>query len=140
MKLTKKFLAATLLASTLLMTGCGGKLNIGYVDIMKIEDTPQMTKIIDEGHQKIAELQEQAEKDLQGKSEEELTKLQEEYQRKARGIQQAYDTQLKHKLDTVLAEISEAKDLDAVIESSADMPTILHGGVDLTDEVVQKLQ
>ena len=139
MKFSKKILATALLASTLLITGCG-QVNIGYIDIMKIEETPQMTAIIEEGQQKIKELQEQAEKDSEGKSEEELATMREDFQRKATGIRQAYDTQLKHKLDTVLAEISEQKNLDAVIESSEDMPIVVRGGVDLTDEVVQKLQ
>ena len=139
MRFSKKILATALLASTLLITGCG-QVNIGYIDIMKIEETPQMTAIIEEGQQKIKELQEQAEKDSEGKSEEELATMREDFQRKATGIRQAYDTQLKHKLDTVLAEISEQKNLDAVIESSEDMPIVVRGGVDLTDEVVKKLQ
>ena len=139
MKFTKKICAAMLLSSTLLMTGCG-QMNVGTVDIEKVSEAPQMKAILDEGHQKMQELQEQALKETEGKSEEEITKSAEEYQRKAEGIGQAYNTQMKHKLDTVLAEIAEAKKLDAVIESSKDSPVVLKGGIDVTDEVVQKLQ
>lgn len=139
MKFNKKFLATALLASTLLMTGCG-QANIGYIDVAKVEETPQMTAIIDEGHKKIQELQEQNKKDSEGKSEEEVAKLQEDFQRKAMGIQQSYDTQLKHKLDTVLDEISKSKEIDVVIESSKDVRIVISGGIDLTDEVVKKLQ
>ncbi len=139
MKFTKKILAAMILTSTLLMTGCG-EMNIGTVDIEKVQDTPQMKTLVDEGHKKIDEVQEQLLKESENKSEEEMTKAAEEFQRKAVGIQQAYDTQMKHKLDTVLAEISETKKLDAVIESSKDAPVVFKGGIDITDEVVQKLQ
>ncbi len=139
MKFNKKFLATALLASTLLMTGCG-QANIGYIDVAKVEETPQMTAIIDEGHKKIQELQEQNKKDSEGKSEEEVAKLQEDFQRKAMGIQQSYDTQLKHKLDTVLDEISKSKEIGVVIESSKDVRIVISGGIDLTDEVVKKLQ
>lgn len=139
MKFNKKFLATALLASTLLMTGCG-QANIGYIDVAKVEETPQMTAIIDEGHKKIQELQEQNKKDSEGKSEEEVAKLQEDFQRKAMGIQQSYDTQLKHKLDTVLDEISKSKEIGVVIESSQDVRIVISGGIDLTDEVVKKLQ
>ena len=139
MKFTKKILAAMILSSTLLMTGCG-EMNIGTIDVQKVEEAPQMKAIIDEGHQKLSEVQNQLLQDSEGKSEEEQTKAAEEFQRKMTGIRQAYDTQLKHKLDTVLAEISEAKKLDAVIETSQDRPTVLKGGIDVTDEVVQKLQ
>ena len=139
MKFTKKFFAAMILSSTLLMTGCG-EMNIGTVDLEKVEETPQMKAIIDEGHKKLEDLQNQMITESQGKSEEEMTKAAQEFQRKATGIQQAYDTQLKHKLDTVLAEISEAKKLDAVVESSKNTPVILKGGIDVTEEVVKKLQ
>ena len=139
MKFTKKILAAMLLSSTLLMTGCG-EVKIGTVDLEKVEDTPQMKAIIEEGHQKLEEIQNQTLADTANKSEEEMQKAVEDFQRKAAGIGQAYDTQLKHKLNTVLAEISEAKKLDAVIETSQDRPTVFKGGIDVTDEVVQKLQ
>ena len=139
MNFTKKFFATVILGFTLFMTGCG-QMNLGTIDIDKIEDTPQMKAIREEGEQKMQELQDQLLKDTQGKSEEEMQKAAEDYQRKAMGIGQAYDTQMKHKLDTVLAEIAEAKKLDAVVESSKDMPTVYKGGIDVTDEVVQKLQ
>ena len=139
MNFTKKFFATVILGFTLFMTGCG-QMNLGTIDIDKIEDTPQMKAIREEGEQKMQELQDQLLKDTQGKSEEEMQKAAEDYQRKAMGIGQAYNTQMKHKLDTVLAEIAEAKKLDAVVESSKDMPTVYKGGIDVTDEVVQKLQ
>ena len=139
MNFTKKFFATVILGFTLFMTGCG-QMNLGTIDIDKIEDTPQMKAIREEGEQKMQELQDQLLKDTQGKSEEEMQKAAEDYQRKAMGIGQAYNTQMKHKLDTVLAEIAEAKKLDAVIESSKDSPVVLKGGIDVTDEVVQKLQ
>ena len=139
MKFTKKILAALLLSSTLLITGCG-QLNIGYVDGAKIEQTPQMKAIIDEGRQKMQELQTQADKDLEGKSDEEKQKISEEVQRKAMGISQAYSTQLRHKLDTALEEISTAKNLDVVLDSSETSPTVPLGGIDVTEEVIQKLQ
>ena len=139
MKFTKKIFAAMILSSTLLMTGCG-QMNIGTIDVEKIEEAPQMKSILDEGQKKMQELQEQALKETEGKSEEEIAKAAEEYQRKAAGIGQAYNTQMKHKLDTAIAEIAEAKKLDAVIESSKNTPVVLKGGIDITDEVVQKLQ
>jgi len=139
MKFTKKILAAMILSSTLLMTGCG-EMNIGTVDLEKVEEAPQMKAIIDEGHKKIEDLQNQTLTESQGKSEEEQTKAVQDFQRKAAGIQQAYDTQLKHKLDTVLSEIAEQKKLDAVVESSKNTRVIYKGGIDVTDEVVKKLQ
>ncbi len=139
MNFTKKIFATALLASTIFMTGCG-QMNIGYVDGEKVESAPQLQAIINEGEQKLQELQAEAAKELEGKEGEELTNLQSTYQRRAQGIQQAYSTQLRQKLDSVLAEISETKKLDVVVESSKDNPTVFLGGIDVTEEVVQKLQ
>ena len=56
------------------------------------------------------------------------------------GINQAYTTQLKHKLDETIGEIAKQKNLDAVIDSSKENPIVIRGGIDITDEVIQKLQ
>ena len=140
MKFTKKIMAAAFLSSTLLLTGCG-QVNIGYVDGEKVmEESPQIKSVIEENEKKIIELQEQAQKELEGKEGEELIKAQSDLQRKLQGINQAYATQLKHKFDEVLADISQKKNIDVVIESSANQPSVMKGGIDLTEEVIQKLQ
>ena len=140
MKFTKKILAAAFLSSTLLMTGCG-QVNIGYVDGARVmEESPQIKAVIEENEQKIIALQEEAQKELEGKEGEELIKAQSDLQRKLQGINQAYATQLKHKLDEVLAEMSQAKKIDVVVDSSKELPLVMKGGIDLTDELIQKLQ
>lgn len=142
MNLSKKFLTAAVVASALLITGCG-KTNIGYVDFQKItEDAPQMKSIMDEGAQKVQELQAEA-RQLAEKtdlSDEERQKAQADIQRKALGIEQAYTTQVQHKLDEALADMVKAKNIDVVVDSSKNNPLVVLGGTDLTDEVIQKLQ
>ena len=140
MKFTKKILVAAFLSSTLLMTGCG-QVNIGYVDGARVmEESPQIKAVIEENEQKIIALQEEAQKELEGKQGEELIKAQSDLQRKLQGINQAYATQLKHKLDEVLAEMSQSKKIDVVVDSSKEQPLVMKGGIDLTDELIQKLQ
>lgn len=139
----KNILAAMLIATSLMITGCG-QVNIGYVDGQKIvSDAPQIKAIIEESKQKLEEVETEAMAQMEKNpnwTDEEKMKAQGDIQRKIMGINQAYTTQLRHKLDEALGEISKQKKIDAVIDSSKDTPTVLRGGVDLTDEVIKKLQ
>ena len=128
--------------STIFISGCG-EVHMGYMNIEKLMDAPQMKAIQDEAEAKIQEAQEQITKDLEAKkdaTDEEKQKAQMEAQRKLMGIQQAYSSQLEQKLNSVLADIAKSKNIDVVINSTEDQPMVFEGGIDVTDEVVQKLQ
>ncbi len=135
---------AALIVATFLMTGCGSEANIGVIDVEKVmSDAPQIKAIMDEGAQKMTEIQNETATELENHpdwTEEEIAKAQIELQRKIMGIDQAYATQFKYKLDEVLAGIAQEKNLDVVIDSTTEQPLILKGGIDVTDEVIQKLQ
>ena len=49
-------------------------------------------------------------------------------------------TQLQQKRNAAVADVVKDKDLDVVMESSKMEPLVMKGGVDITDEVLQKLQ
>lgn len=144
MKLSKKLLTAALLVASLFMTGCGSQINIGYVDGEKImTDAPQIKAVIEEGKKKSEEIQQEAMTTLESNpnwTDEEKAKALGELQRKLQGINQAYATQLKYKFDEAIADIAQTKKLDVVVDSSENQKIILMGGVDVTNEVIQKLQ
>ena len=137
----KKTIAALVLAmSTLFATGCGSDENIGYIDQQKImTEAPQITKLVEEGSNKADEIEAAAQPALDPNSEmsdEDRQKALEEYERKMMGISTSYATQIKQKLDAVLVEICNAKNVSVVLEKN----TMFSGGMDLTDEVIQKLK
>ena len=144
MKLPKKLMTAALLVASLFMTGCGSQVNIGYVDGEKImNESPQIKAVLEEGEKKAEEIQNEAIKTLEDNpdwTEEEKTKALSDLQRKLNGINQAYATQLKYKFDEAIAGIAAEKKLDVVVDSSENQKIILMGGVDVTNEVIQKLQ
>lgn len=144
MKLTKKLTIAALLVASLFMTGCGSQVNIGYVDGEKImNEAPQIKAVLEEGQKKAEEIQQEAMTTLENNpdwTEEEKTKALSDLQRKLTGINQAYATQLKYKFDEAIAGIAQAKKLDVVVDSSENQKIILMGGIDITNEVIQKLQ
>ena len=130
------------ITTAIFTSGCG-EVNMGYLDRAKVFEAPQMKTIADEGNAKLQEAQAEVIKALtenQNGTDEEKQKAQTEAQRKLQGIQQAYASQLQQKLDAALADIVKSKNIDVVIDNSNDQPIIFKGGIDLTDEVVQKLQ
>ena len=142
MKLYKKILLIGILTFSVIASGCG-KLEIGYVDGERVmKESPEIQKVLEEGKQKMEALQKEAEEELSKKemTEEEKAKAQSDIQRRLSGVSQAYANQLRAKLDVALEEISKSKNLDVVIDNSKSQKLIHKGGIDVTDEVIKKLQ
>ena len=80
----RKLLLLMTIISTIFISGCG-EVHMGYMNIEKLMDAPQMKAIQDEAEAKIQEAQEQITKDLEAKkdaTDEEKQKAQMEAQRK----------------------------------------------------------
>ena len=143
MNLIKKLAETALLATSLLVSGCG-QAQIGSVDVMKVmEEAPRVKTLMDEAETKAKEVQANFEKEYSNKpdlTQEEVAKAQMELQRKLQGINQAYTSQIKNRLDVVLEEIAREKNIDVVISNSAEDKMIFHGAIDVTDDVIKKMQ
>lgn len=141
----KKIIAAmALMCSTFFIAGCGEPENIGYVDQKKImTEAPQMTALMEEATKKVEEIENEMKSTIdnnQNMSDEDRQKLLSQFERKMDGINQAYSTQIQTKLDTVLAEICKNKNVSVVIDNTGTQKILINGGMDLTDEVIQKLK
>ena len=149
MKLRKRSTAllAAAFASMMLMSGCG-QAKIGYLDGERVsKEAPQISALVEEGNQKLNEAREQSQAEIQQKmkenpnmSQEDAQKLQMDAQRKLQGINQSYSLQLRQKMDVALGSVSKEKKLDAVVNNSQEQPIAITGAVDVTDEVISKLQ
>lgn len=143
MNFTKKIFAALVIFSSLVITGCG-QVQIGYVDAQKIMDeAPQIKAIREESEKKAQEAQAEVQAEMEKHPEwtdEEKTKAAGDAQRKLMGLNQAYATQLKYKLDEVLAEVAKQHNAEVVLGGTKERPAVFKGGIDLTDEVIKKLQ
>ena len=147
MKNKKRITAAlmSVLCAAALFAGCG-KVNVGYVDQNRIQnEAPQIKASIEEMQGKMTEVQKEAEQKLQeasssGASDEDMQKLQQQMQMKAAGVQQQYAIQIKAKVDAAMDDIVKAKKLDTVVNSNGKDGVVVSGGVDITDDVIQKLQ
>lgn len=142
MNLAKKLAAVALLASSLILTGCGQS-QIGSVDVDKVmAEAPRVKTLMTEAEGKIKEAQEKFQKDYEGKelSQEDSVKLQMDFQRKLEGINQGYASQIKSRMDVVINEIAQEKNIDVVLSNAKDDKTIFRGAIDITDDVIKKMQ
>ena len=136
-------MAIALLVSSLMLTGCGQG-QIGYVDINKVmEEAPRVKTIMTDAETKMKETEQKFEQDRAAKPDmpqEELAKLQADFQRKISGINQAAASQIRSRIDVVVGEISQSKNIDVVIANSPDQKVLFKGGIDITQDVINKMQ
>ena len=108
-----------------------------------MQEAPQVKALVDEGNQKINEAREEAQKSLQDNpdmSQEDAQKTQAQAQQKMASLNQSYQMQLQQKVSAALQDIAKEKKLDVVVDSEKEQPTALSGCVDVTDDVIAKLQ
>lgn len=140
----KKTIAAVVLAvSTLFATGCGSEENIGYINRQKVmAEAPQMIAILEEGNKKLDEADAEMKSALDANpdmSDEDRNKIRAEHERKTIGIGTAYNTQIQQKLDSVLVDICKEKNISIVMDNSVEK-VLVSGGIDLTNDVINKLK
>ena len=142
MNFIKRLAAVALVASSLIITGCGEG-QIGSVDVSKVmTEAPRVKKLMEEAQGKVTAEQQKFEQENAGKelSDEEALKVQMDFQRKLESINQAYAAQIKSRMDVVIEEISREKNLDVVINNSSEQKILFKGGIDVTQDVINKMQ
>ena len=142
MNVAKRLAATALLAASMIMAGCGQG-QIGSVDVEKVmTDAPRVKTLMTEAEGKVKEVQDKYQQEYGDKelTEEETLKAQTEFQRKLEAINQGYAAQIKSRMDVVIEEISRDKNIDVVISDSKDERLIFQGAIDITNDVIQKMQ
>ncbi len=153
MKIKLILVIALISMMSIFMTGCGNEIKLGYLDAERVmNEAPQIKTIRDNIDAKNKEI-EAKEADLQNQkatmSPEDLKKAQMDIQRQYQGLDMQYKSQVKNTMDKVLAEVSTEKELSAVVPKTLvrsngmqvqKQEFVVEGGIDITDEVIQKLQ
>ncbi len=153
MKIKLVLVAVIISLFSIFMSGCGSETKLGYVDEERVTtEAPQIKAISDDLENKGKDLQakmDELDSKKSSMSEEDYNKEKTKLQNQARGLQlQAYN-KYKSALEKALDEISKEKDLSAVVRKSTVVQNgmqpqkkdiVVQGGIDLTDEVIQKLQ
>ena len=143
-KKTGAVIGASLMAAVI-MTGCGANhASVGYFNAERLDKESESLKSIEaEANAKLAEAQQEA-IDLQKKrgtmSDEEFQKLQQAQMLKMQALSQKYQIEIQQKVQQALEEISKEKKLDAVMTNGTMQKAVIYGGVDITDDLLQKLK
>lgn len=121
----------------LFVTGCGRTSSFGYVDMQKVFQESQKVKDLQaQMETKQKELLEKAQQEEGTIPQEEFDKKQQErnmeFMAFSQDIQKQFETTLKQAIDDVAKE----KQLGAILVKD----NILAGGVDVTDDVIKKIQ
>lgn len=132
--------------TTVLSSGCIGErqATIGYFNAERIDqEAAQIKAIEEEANAKMAALQKEF-LELEAKagtmSPEDMGLAQQEQMGKMQAASQQYQMQIRQKIDVALDEIAQEKKLDAVVQNSSLEKTVILGGMDITEDLIQKLK
>lgn len=135
-----------LLTAAFLSGGCMGEKEaaIGYFNAERLDkEAAQIKALEEEANAKMADLQKEA-MELEAKAEEmkpeDLAAAQQDMLGRMQMISQQYQMRMRQKLDVALDEIAKEKKLDVVMENSPLGKTVILGGADITEDLIEKLK
>ena len=136
--MNKKFALLTLLLFTVVVLGgCASSTAVGVFDVNKaMTESPKIKQFQEQLNAKGKELSDKLEKEKAGISEEEFQKRQEAaYQEFLKG-KQDLEAQVDASIKQTIEQVAKEKKLGVVIYKNATA----QGGVDITDEVIKRMQ
>lgn len=130
-------LAVLLVLVTLLATGCSNNNTVGLVDINKVmTESAQVKQFQEQFNTKVKALNDKLEAEKAGISEEEYEKRRDSSYADLLKDKQQLESQMDAALKQAIEQVAQAKKLSIVIYKNA----VAHGGIDITDDIIQKMQ
>ena len=137
MKMKKGLLVGMALMGTLLVAGCGSEPQFGVLDGQRVmAESPKIQAIQQELTTKGEALQEQLRKDQKTMSAAQFAKKQKETMQEFMVIKKGLETQLEATMETATSEVAAEKKLNLILYKQG----VAQAGIDLTDDVIKKLQ
>ena len=132
-------LLLTVVFAAVLLTGCAAKKpsTIGIVDMQKVmTENPKIKQMQEQLNAKAKELTENLEKERATLKPEEFQQKEQAAYAEFMKMKQEFEAQIETQTKKVLEEVAKEKKLGAVIYKNG----MAWGGVDVTEEVLKKLQ
>ncbi|MBP3400752.1 MAG: OmpH family outer membrane protein [Selenomonadales bacterium] len=137
MKMKKGLLVGMALMGTLLVAGCGSEPQFGVLDGQRVmAESPKIQAIQQELQTKGEAMQEQLRKDQKSMSAAQFAKKQKETMQEFMVIRKGLETQLEATMETATSEVAAEKKLNLILYKQG----VAQGGIDVTDDVIKKLQ
>ena len=130
-------IVAAMLALTGMLAGCGGKDNVGVVDMSRVQkEAPRVQQY----KQKTEDKQKSIEKELQdakqNMSAEDFQKKQQQAQQELNIFGASMQRQFMSDIQSKLGDIAKDKNVGIIVVKEA----VPSGGIDVTDDLIAKLQ
>ena len=130
-------IVAAMLALTGMLAGCGGKDNVGVVDMTRVQ---KEAPLVQQYKQKTEDKQKSVEKELQdakqSMSDEDFQKKQQQAQQELNIYGASMQRQFMSDIQSKLADIAKDKNVGIIVVKAA----VPSGGIDVTDDLIAKLQ
>ena len=130
-------IVAAMLALTGMLAGCGGKDNVGVVDMSRVQ---KEAPLVQQYKQKTEDKQKSIEKELQdaqqSMSAEDFQKKQQQAQQELNIFGASMQRQFMSDIQTKLGDIAKDKNVGIIVVKEA----VPSGGIDVTDDLIAKLQ
>lgn len=130
-------IVAAMLALTGMLAGCGGKDNVGVVDMSRVQ---KEAPLIQQYKQKTEDKQKSIEKELQdaqqSMSAEDFQKKQQQAQQELNIFGASMQRQFMSDIQSKLGDIAKDKNVGIIVVKEA----VPSGGIDVTDDLIAKLQ
>ena len=137
MKMKKGLLVGMALMGTLLVAGCGSEPQFGVLDGQRVmAESPKIQAIQQELTTKGEALQEQLRKDQKTMSAAQFAKKQQETMQEFMVIRKGLETLLEATMETATSEVAAEMKLNLILYKQG----VAQGGIDVTDDVIKKLQ
>ena len=130
-------IVAAMLALTGMLAGCGGKDNVGVVDMSRVQ---KEAPLVQQYKQKTEDKQKSIEKELQDAkqkmSAEDFQKNQQQAQQELNIFGASMQRQFMSDIQSKLGDIAKDKNVGIIVVKEA----VPSGGIDVTDDLIAKLQ
>lgn len=130
-------IVAAMLALTGMLAGCGGKDNVGVVDMSRVQ---KEAPLVQQYKQKTEDKQKSIEKELQdaqqSMSAEDFQKKQQQAQQELNIFGASMQRQFMSDIQSKLGDIAKDKNVGIIVVKEA----VPSGGIDVTDDLITKLQ
>ena len=130
-------IVAAMLALTGMLAGCGGKDNVGVVDMSRVQ---KEAPLVQQYKQKTEDKQKSIEKELQdakqNMSAEDFQKKQQQAQQELNIFGASMQRQFMSDIQRKLGDIAKDKNVGIIVVKEA----VPSGGIDVTDDLIAKLQ
>ena len=130
-------IVAAMLALTGMLAGCGGKDNVGVVDMSRVH---KEAPLVQQYKQKTEDKQKSIEKELQdaqqNMSAEDFQKKQQQAQQELNIFGASMQRQFMSDIQSKLGDIAKDKNVGIIVVKEA----VPSGGIDVTDDLIAKLQ